>query len=171
MKKTEDAPRKRSLLISLIAAILLLTGGYFGNSFLEEQNQEEYNKQQQETEKDLQESLDAPLDISEDISNTLEDTSGEVSENAITYYFRSDKLWQDHYEKHGIEMGFDSPEDYLLAANKVIKNENVLHKPEEEDGDDVYYLEETNEFVIVSTDGYLRTYFNPNDGIRYFNRQ
>ena len=31
--------------------------------------------------------------------------------------------------------------------------------------------EETNEFVVVSTDGYIRTYFNPSDGIDYFNRQ
>ena len=78
---------------------------------------------------------------------------------------------QDHYEKHGIEMGFESREDYLLAANRVVNNKNALHKLEKEDGDDVYYLEETNEFVIISSDGYLRTYFNPSDGIEYYNRQ
>ena len=68
-------------------------------------------------------------------------------------------------------MGFESREDYLLAANRVVNNENALHKLEKEDGDDVYYLEETNEFVIISSDGYLRTYFHPNDGIEYYNRQ
>ena len=31
--------------------------------------------------------------------------------------------------------------------------------------------ESTNEFVIVSTDGYIRTYFKPSDGIEYFKRQ
>ena len=41
----------------------------------------------------------------------------------------------------------------------------------EEDGDYIYYLESTNEFVVVSTDGYIRTYFKPTDGIDYFNRQ
>ena len=46
-----------------------------------------------------------------------------------------------------------------------------IHKLEAEDGDDVYYLEETNEFVIVSTDGYIRTYFKPSKGIDYYNRQ
>ena len=59
----------------------------------------------------------------------------------MNIFFRSEKLWQQHYEKHGMEMGFDNKEDYLLAANRVIENENVLHKLEEEDGDDVYYLE------------------------------
>lgn len=36
---------------------------------------------------------------------------------------------------------------------------------------DVYYVESTNEFVIVSTDGYIRTYFKPDAGISYYNRQ
>lgn len=37
--------------------------------------------------------------------------------------------------------------------------------------DDVYYLESTNEFVIVATDGYIRTYFKPDDGKAYYDRQ
>lgn len=68
-------------------------------------------------------------------------------------------------------MGFDSKENYLAAANKVIQNPDSLHKLETEDGDDVYYLEATNEFVIVSADGYIRTYFLPDAGIDYYNRQ
>ncbi len=98
----------------------------------------------------------------------------EVStETSYDYYltFYSDKLLNQHYEKHGKDMGFDSPEEYEKAANEVIFNEETLHKTEKEDGDDVYYLEDTNEFVIVSTDGYIRTYFLPDDGIKYFNRQ
>ena len=85
--------------------------------------------------------------------------------------FRNEKLLQEHYEKHGIDMGFTSAQEYETAANAVIANEESLHKLEAEDGDDVYYLEETNEFVIVSTDGYIRTYFCPNSGIDYYNRQ
>ncbi len=68
-------------------------------------------------------------------------------------------------------MGFATAEEYLAAANKVISSPKVLHKKEAEDNDDVYYLEESNEFVVVSTDGYIRTYFLPEDGIRYYNRQ
>lgn len=59
----------------------------------------------------------------------------------------------------------------MAAANVVIHSPDALHKLEAEDGDDVYYLETTNEFVIVSTDGYIRTYFCPNDGKDYFDRQ
>lgn len=85
--------------------------------------------------------------------------------------FRREEQLEEHFEKHGIDMGYDSKEDYLAGANAVIANPDALHKLEEEDGDDVYYLEETNEFVIVSTDGYIRTYFWPQDGIAYYNRQ
>ena len=87
------------------------------------------------------------------------------------YEFRSNKLLNSHYDKHGREMGFDSPESYEDAASDVVNNPEALHKTEKEDGDDIYYVEKTNEFVVVSTDGYIRTYFNPSDGIKYYNRQ
>ncbi len=103
----------------------------------------------------------------EDISE--EPVAQEVTVAEIT--FRNDYLLDQHYDKHGIEMGFDSAEEYELAAYKVIINPDALHKIESEDGDDVYYVEETNEFVVVSQDGYIRTYFNPNAGIDYYNRQ
>ena len=85
--------------------------------------------------------------------------------------FRTEKNLREHYEKHGIDMGFDSAEDYLYAANLVIVDPDVLHKTEKEDGDDVYYLEATNEFVVVSKDGYIRTYFLPDAGKKYYDKQ
>lgn len=87
------------------------------------------------------------------------------------YTFRNSGLLMQHYEKHGRPMGYASAEEYTAAANRVISDPETLHKKEQEDGDDVYYLEKTNDFVIVSTDGYIRTYFRPEDGIAYFNRQ
>lgn len=87
------------------------------------------------------------------------------------YTFRTQQQLDDHFEKHGIEMGFESAEEYLDAANLVINSEDALHKIEAEDGDDVYFIEDTNEFVVVSTDDYIRTYFEPEDGIEYFERQ
>lgn len=93
------------------------------------------------------------------------------AQGTSTVRFRNTRLRQEHYEKHGIEMGFPSPEAYEQAAAAVVQNKDALHKLEEEDGDDVYYLESTNEFVIVSTDGYIRTYFYPSNGKDYFDRQ
>ncbi len=94
-----------------------------------------------------------------------------TSEVYVEYYFRNDNLLKQHYEKHGVEMGFDSMEEYEEAACAVIYNPDVLSKTEKEDGDYVFYVEESNEFVILSPDGYIRTYFNPSAGIDYYNRQ
>ena len=68
-------------------------------------------------------------------------------------------------------MGFPDAQSYEQAAAAVVTNLLSLHKLEAEDNDDVYYLESTNEFVIVSTDGYIRTYFKPDKGKEYFDQQ
>ncbi|HAH18943.1 MAG TPA: hypothetical protein DCL29_08065, partial [Eubacterium sp.] len=89
----------------------------------------------------------------------------------VEYKFRNKNLLNQHFEKHGKDMGFADAKAYEKAASDVVNNKSALHKTEEEDGDDIYYVESTNEFVVVSTDGYLRTYFNPDRGLDYFNRQ
>ena len=65
-------------------------------------------------------------------------------------------------------MGFVSSEEYEMAASDAVNNPESLHKTEKEDGDDVYYKEDTNEFVIVSTDRYIRNNFNPDSGKKYW---
>ena len=89
----------------------------------------------------------------------------------VQYTFRNNKLLEEHFEKHGIEMGFSSKEEYQQSASDVANNPEALHKLEKEDGDDVYYLEETNEFVVISTDGFIRTYFCPDSGKKYYDKQ
>ncbi len=93
----------------------------------------------------------------------------------VEYHFRNAKLLNQHFEKHGAEFyddfGYETAKEYEKGASDVINNSEALHKTEAEDGDGVYYIEDTNEFVILSTDGYIRTYFRPDDGINYYNRQ
>lgn len=89
----------------------------------------------------------------------------------IIYWFRNEDYLMQHFQKHGEEFPYETAQDYLAGANRVVQSPDALHKLEAEDGDDIYYLEATNEFVVVSTDGYLRTYFKPSAGIDYYNRQ
>lgn len=93
----------------------------------------------------------------------------------VEYSFRTKKQLEQHFEKHGSEFDgdfdYETAEEYEDGANDVITNPDALYKTEQEDGDGVYYIESTNEFVILSTDGYIRTYFRPKAGIDYFNRQ
>ncbi len=99
------------------------------------------------------------------------ETTEVITEDYVEYYFRNEDLLEQHYKKHGMEMGFESMEAYEEAASAVVAHPEVLSKTEAEDGDYVYYIEETNEFVVISQDGYIRTYFNPSAGIDYYNRQ
>lgn len=93
----------------------------------------------------------------------------------VSYRFRSKSQLNQHFDKHGGEFkkdfGYKNADEYEKGASDVINNPKALCKTEKEDGDYVYYIEETNEFVVLSTDGYIRTYFRPNAGIDYFNRQ
>lgn len=83
--------------------------------------------------------------------------------------FRNDRALEEHFEKHGAEVGCRTPEEYLAAANAVIANPAALHKLEAKDGDDVYFLQDTGEFVVVSPKGFIRTYFITDRN--YYNRQ
>lgn len=84
--------------------------------------------------------------------------------------FRSERQKKQHFDKHGKEMGFANADAYEQAAAAVARNPKALYKEEKEDGDDVYYLERSDEIVFVSKEGYIRTYFNPG-GRSYFDRQ
>lgn len=100
---------------------------------------------------------------------TNQSSSNYSTETSTNYAFSTDELLNSHFDKHYNEFEYSTKEEYVAGANKVILNPNSLHKVED-DGDDIYYLEETNEFVIVSPDGYIRTYFKPTDGLDYFLR-
>lgn len=114
----------------------------------------------------------ASYESDSDYGNQSIDSGNEEAEtNEVTYEFRKQQNLDDHFEKHGSEFDYETAEEYLAGANRVINDPNSLYKTEAEDGDHIYYLESTNEFVVVSTDGYIRTYFRPSAGIDYFNRQ
>ncbi len=105
---------------------------------------------------------------------TEQTTVKEVTEQKeVNYYFANKNLLESHFKKHGAEFEgiYKTAEEYEKGASKVINSPDALYKTEKEDGDHIYYIEKTNEFVVLSTSGKIRTYFKPTDGIEYFNRQ
>lgn len=104
-------------------------------------------------------------------SPTAQPDESTTAVTQTTYTFRNAEFLQEHFDKHGDEFDYATAEEYQAGASRVINDEDVLHKLEKEDGDDIYYLESTNELVIVSTDGYIRTYFKPDGGKKYFEKQ
>ena len=110
-------------------------------------------------------------DEPEEAPGGAEEIAWNYDEFPDDYTFRNNKLLSEHYDKHGIEMGFASKEDYEAAANLVIHHPDVLHKIEKEDGDTCFYLESANAFVVLSKDGYIRTFFCPDSGKKYYDKQ
>ncbi len=97
------------------------------------------------------------------------DRAEQDSATASHLTFRTEEKLQQHFDKHGWETGTANPDEYLAAANAVIANPDAEHKLQAEDGDDLYYLDPTGEFVVVSPEGYIRTYFITDRA--YFERQ
>ena len=120
-----------------------------------------------QTETEAEQKVKETLPAEDPVSDELQ----EVYSDDTAYVFRNSTLLENHYKKHGIEMGFASAEEYEEAASAVVNSPDALHKKEKDDNDDVYYIEDTNEFVVVSSDGYLRTYFLPDKGKAYYDRQ
>lgn len=138
----------------------------------EEPQQAERKDEEPQKEQLLQQQEQEPVKETATEINTVEIAAAveTVSPTPNTaYHFRKAEYLTEHFQKHGAEFPYATEEEYLLGANNVIQNPNALHKLEAEDGDDVYYVESTREFVIVSTDGYIRTYYLAD--LDYYNRQ
>ena len=87
---------------------------------------------------------------SADETNTAAETSS-ADDPYVEYHFRTENQLMQHFQKHGSEFdesfGYETAADYEKGASDVINDSDSLFKYEAEDGDGVYYLEGTNEFV------------------------
>ena len=105
--------------------------------------------------------------VSESADEKLQIETKTPSEEYL--HFKNSERLQEHFEKHNEDFGYGSAEAYEAGANAVIQNPDSLCKLEKEDGDYVYYLETTEEFVVVSPQGVIRTYYKADRD--YFDRQ
>ena len=156
----EERKDKKNLKLLLIVFVVLLVMALFPK-----------DRATEETPIAVEESSGAQAAVGES-SGPSATAEGSTKEHAdyIEYTFANEDRLNEHFEKHGVAMGFESAAEYEKAASDVVNDPMSLHKIEAEDGDDVYYLESSNELVIVSTRGYIRTYFLPDDGKAYFDR-
>ena len=98
------------------------------------------------------------------------------SEPDVWYEFRNYDTYESHYYKHRDEFtpifGEITMEEYLEHANELINSDadDILTKYED-DGDFMYFRKSAEEFLVLSPDGYIRTYFIPSAGIDYWERQ
>ena len=80
---------------------------------------------------------------------------------------------EEHWEKHGREFPeFHSAADYEQGALRFVTNPppGTLTKSRE-NGDTLYYDPATNTFAVKDRSGEPRTFFRPNSGRAYWDRQ
>lgn len=87
--------------------------------------------------------------------------------------FRTEDLLQDHYRKHGREFGRITQDQYLRLAQHLRdahpgRETLEARRP---DGGGAKFDRRHGWFVAYDADRTIRTFFVPNDGIRYFERQ
>ena len=114
-------------------------------------------------------------------SNRYGNTRGSNGNNNTTkksnYQWARDfnkKSLDKHYDDHGKVMGFDSKESYKQHAIKfanTIDKKNCETFVDKKTGATYKYNKKTNEFAIITKDGYITTYFKPREGYNYYKKQ
>ncbi len=88
--------------------------------------------------------------------------------------FRNSEALREHFSKHGKEFEGVTRNEYLYLAQELRDTEGdgkivlVAFRP---DGVISKYDRRDGEFIAYNRNKVIRTFFKPNDGERYFNRQ
>jgi len=87
--------------------------------------------------------------------------------------FRSRRLFEEHFAKHGREFGNISPPEYLHLAQELrdAPAGGPILEIMKADGVITRFDRRTGAFGAYNRDRTIRTFFKPNDGERYFRRQ
>jgi pyocin large subunit-like protein len=87
--------------------------------------------------------------------------------------FRTSRLLDEHYQKHGAEFGKISKAEYLRLAQEL-RDAPVggsIMEEKQPTGVISRFDKRHGYFGAYNKDGTIRTFFVPNDGERYFHRQ
>jgi pyocin large subunit-like protein len=79
-------------------------------------------------------------------------------------------MWLAHFEKHGASVGARAAVEYVQMAQAAIAHPEALRHIRR-DGSRVFYRVSTNEFVVVDRSDNLLTYFKPERGSQYWEKE
>lgn len=86
--------------------------------------------------------------------------------------FRNDRLLEDHYEKYGREFGQITRSHYLHLAQQLRDSHVGANILEAKRPDGVIRFDRRHGyFGYYDSDGTIRTFFIPPDGIHYFDKE
>lgn len=104
--------------------------------------------------------------------NSRNGRSGKASSH-INYSWAKDfnsKTLNDHFNRHGAQMGCDTKESYAAHAVKFANNVDKTNCVSfvDKKGSTYKYNVKTNTLSVVTKDGYVITYFKPAAGYDYY---
>lgn len=102
------------------------------------------------------------------LRDQLGDHADEVLNNIGLNNFRSSKLLNEHFNKHAAEFGYKTIDEYVAGARSLINSSDGVLTFTRKNGDQLFYNPGTNEFAVLASDGAIRTYFKPKDGMKYW---
>ena len=86
--------------------------------------------------------------------------------------FRTEHLLEDHFERYGHEFGGISRQQYLRLAQQLRDSHESRNILESKRPDGLIKFDRKHGyFGFYDTDGTIRTFFIPPEGIRYFERE
>lgn len=87
--------------------------------------------------------------------------------------FRTGRLFEEHYQKHGAEFGAISKQEYLRLAQELrdAPAGGAILESKRADGEFSRFDKNKGYFGAYNPDRTIRTFFIPNNGVRYFERQ
>lgn len=93
-----------------------------------------------------------------------------IADAIMQITFESPELITKHYEKHREEFGDITEAEYLQKANQLYAEalSDDIEQFTRSDGSIVKYKFSTNEFLVITKEGNIRTYFKPVDGADYW---
>ena len=103
-------------------------------------------------------------------SQALELLTSAADGGIIKIEFETPESMQKHYAKHGEEYGDISTESYVSLANELVNApaSDDVEKIVRSDGSTAIYRFSTNDFLVVTKDGSIRTFFKPKNGKEYW---
>lgn len=91
----------------------------------------------------------------------------------IEVRFETPEKMQKHYDKHIDKYGNISISEYIALANELVnaKDTDGIERIVRSDESTAIYRFSTNDFLVITKDGYIRTFFKPDDGEEYWREE
>ena len=99
-------------------------------------------------------------------------TSG-GNDGKIEVRFETPEKMHKHYDKHIDKYGNISISEYIALANELVnaKDTDDIERIVRSDESTAIYRFSTNDFLVITKDGYIRTFFKPDDGEAYWREE